>query len=137
MSKMRKLSLIIVLLCFFGCKKDNSNSTELSNAYSNAAVGASAHDLLSAANASSLKIEIQYMTGFVPDAGALSHFQDVLNTILNKPSGITLEQREITAQHKSTYTLDDIKAIEQQNRSVYSSGSVIGVYILIVDGGYT
>jgi hypothetical protein len=134
---MRKLFLAFALLLVFACKKDNDNSTALPNPYSNQAVGASANHLLSSTNASTLKIEIQYMSGFAPDAGALSHFENLLNNILYKPGGISIVQTEISSGGKTTYTLNDIKSIEEQKRTAYTIGTTIAVYILIVDGAYS
>jgi hypothetical protein len=134
---MRKSFLAFVLLLLFACKKENNSSSELPNSYSNQSVGTSANDLLSSTSATSLKIEIQYMSGYAPDAGAISHFQNLLNSILNKPAGILIIQTEISNGGRSTYSLADVKAIESQKRTAYTSGSTIAIYILIVDGNYT
>src|SRR4051794_15292735 len=100
---MRKSFLALVLILWIACKKESSNTTELPNTYSNQSVGASANHLLSSAGATALKVEIQYMSGYTPDARAVSHFEGLLNSILNKPAGISIVQTEITAQHKGTY----------------------------------
>jgi hypothetical protein len=133
---MRTVFLFAFLLLFYGCRKESNNPTELSDAYSNRAVGASAADLLRSTSATTLTIEVQYMSGYPPDANALEHLRTLVASILNKPGGISITQRQISSSHKNVYSLDDIKSIEKQNRTAYSNGATIAVHVLIVDGSY-
>lgn len=130
-----KLLILILTIFYLSCKKDNQNST-LPNAYSNKSVGTSANDLLSAGKFTSLKIEIHFMPNNAPDPGAISHFQNLLNSLLNKSGGIQITQKQIASGGKSNYTLADIKSIEKSNRTVFTEGNTLGVYILITDGDY-
>ena len=82
-------------------------------------MGASANHLLSAGSYKSLMIEVQYMVGYAPDAAALSHLQNVLNTYLNKPSGITIVTKEIAASSSETLSIEQVRTIEEQNRTVF------------------
>src|SRR5262245_61550100 len=135
---LKRISLLFLILFLFQqCRKDDKVDTALPGSYSNRAVGASANDLLSGASYSTLTIELQYMPGYAPDASALSDFQSLLNTLLNKSSGVQITQKQIASGNKATYTLDDVKLIEKANRTAYASGSTIAVYILITDGTYT
>jgi hypothetical protein len=134
---MKQLFLFAFLLLSFSCKKESDSPGELADDYSNRSVGASAADLLRGTNATALQIEIQYMSGFAPDANAVEHLQSMVTTILNKPGGISIVQREIPAANKGVYSLDDIRSIEKQYRSAYTSGTTVAVNILIVDGSYT
>ncbi len=120
------------------CKKSGGLSGLVSiSSENNKQIGASANDLLSAANYTSLKIEIQYMPGFAPDATALSNLGSFLNTLINKPGGISIVQTQIAASGKTVLSLNEISAIEKNNRTAYTSGSQLGVYFLFTDGGYT
>jgi len=76
------------------------------------------------------------MTGFAPDVSALNHLQNILNTYLNKPSGITIVTKEISASSSSTLSIDQIKTIEEQNRTVFTSGDQLGVYFLYTNGNF-
>src|ERR1041385_8141800 len=98
-----------LLVFLFGCKKESKLDGSLPNDYSNHAVGASANDLLSGSNYSSLIIEVQYMPGYSPDAAALTHFQSLLSNTLNKSSGISVVQKQIGSGNKSVYSLADIE----------------------------
>ena len=136
--KTHVLATILILLFSLACKKETtfSNNPDADDLH-NKAVGASANQLLSSGTYKSLKIEVQYMTGFAPDAAALNHLQNVLNTYLNKPSGISIVTKEIPASSSTTLSIDQVKTIEEQNRTVFSTGDQLGVYFLYTNGNFT
>ena len=128
----------ILLAAIVGCsKKGDTTGLPSINSENNKAVGASAHDLLSGAAYTSIKIEIQYMPGFQPDAGAVNNLISFLNILVNKPGGISVIQTQIPSAGNAVLSLNDIAGIEKNNRTVYTSGSQLGVYFLYTDGGYT
>jgi len=130
--------LAIISLNNLSCKKtDTITGLPSINSDNNKPVGASANALLSAATYTSVKIEIQYMPGYAPDAGALNNLTVFLNMLVNKPGGITIVQSQIAASGKTVLSLDDIATIEKNNRTAYTSGSQLGVYFLYTDGRYT
>lgn len=136
-----KRNLIVLLALFMAatsCNKseviDNLTSPE---ALHDRAVGASAGELLSDSKYKSLKIELQYMAGYAPDAAAVSHLQGFLSTYLNKPNGITVVTKEITPSSATTLSTNDVVTLEKQNRSVFSSGDQIALYILYTNGVYS
>lgn len=139
---MKTTSIITVfffmLFSITSCKKSDivSNLPAINDA-NNKVTGASANDLLSAAKYTSVKIEIQYMPGFQPDAAAVNNLTAFLNTLLNKPGGITVVQTQIASGGKTVYSLNDIATIEKNNRTAYTSGSELGVYFLYTDGNYS
>lgn len=131
------LSLIVIFL-FTGCIKDRPGTGfPVINAANDKITGASARDLLSQNNFASLKIEVQYMTGYAPDAPSLNNLTAFLNSILNKPGGITITQKEIAPEAKSSYTTNDIATLEQKERTAYNSGNQLDAYVIITDGNYT
>lgn len=77
------------------------------------------------------------MTGFAPDAAALNHIQNFLSAYLNKPNGITIVTKEIAPSSNNTLGINDVMGIEKQNRSVFTSGGEIALYILYTNGNYT
>ncbi len=122
------------ILLGYGCSKsDNKPGGSYSNDRS---AGASANDLLSGARYTSLKIEIQYMPGFQPDAAAINHLTGFLTARLNKPGGIQVVQKQIAAAG-SVLSAQDVLNIEKQNRTVYTSGTQLGAYFLFTNGSYT
>ena len=136
--KTQMLTSILILVWFIACKKEVTFSNNPNaDALHNKAVGASANELLSAGTYNSLKIEIQYMTGYAPDAAALNHLQNVLNTYLSKPSGITIVTKEISASSFATLSIDQVRAIEEQSRTVFTAGDQLGVYVLYTNGNFS
>lgn len=137
-----KLFSVVTVFAFLlsGCSKSNSsyiNNPDAPDHLHNRAVGASANELLSAGKYTSLKIEVQYMSGFQPDAGALSHMQSLLGTLLNKPGGISIITKEIPASANTTLSVNDIITIERNNRTAFTNGTELAIYILYTNGNYT
>lgn len=131
--------LALVGLAFFvSCKKDKNDFVNDPGGYSNTrSVGESSADLLRSTQYTSLKIEIIYMPGYAPDAGAISHLHDFLAATLHKPGGITITSRQIAASGSATLTLAQIKDLESNNRTTFTSGTELGVNILLTDGAYS
>src|SRR6185436_5741581 len=137
---MKKYIPILCALVFAvaGCSKSGSDNGNNPGSYSTTRdVGASANDLLGASTYTSVKIEIQYMPGFAPDAGAITQLTSFLSAHLNKPGGIQIVQKEISASANTTTSIQDIANIEKQNRTVFTNGSELGVYILYTNGNFT
>jgi hypothetical protein len=131
------LSLFISFL-FSACKKSDISEILTGIAAANdRAVGVSANDLLAAGKYGSLKVEVQYMTGFAPDGAALNHLQQFLSTYLNKPDGITVVTKEISASANATMDVNEVANVEKQNRSVFTSDGTMAVYVLYTNGNYT
>ncbi len=130
--------LLVIVLLLAGCsKKDSYVNNPGASGLHNRPVGASANEILSSSKYSSLKIEVQYMTGYPPDAAALSHLQNILSALVKKPSGIIIVTKEIPASSKAVLSLNDIEDIEKNNRTAFTSGSELAVCILYTNGNYT
>jgi hypothetical protein len=135
--KTHVLATILILFFFFGCKKDSdfSNNPD-ANELHNKAVGASANDLLSSAKYKTLRIEIQYMPGYEPDQVALTHMTNRLNTYLNKLD-FSIVSNEIPASSSPVLSIDQVRAIEEQNRTSFTSGEQLAIYFLFTNGKFT
>jgi len=133
------LKLVLFLSLFIGCSKKDSdyvNNPGASDLH-NKPVGASANDMLSAAKYSSIKIEVQYMNGYQPDAAALNHLQAMLSGLVNKPSGVTIVTKEIPPSASASLSVNDVIQIEKNNRTAFTSGNQLALYILYTNGNYT
>jgi len=130
----KKIILFSVLLSLFfsACQKENVNS---GNDYKT--LGTAAHDLLAAAPYSLLQIEIEYMPGYAPDTTSVNGLVNFLQQHIYKPTGIQFFLKPIASAGKPVLALTDIAGIEKAHRTVFTSGSMIGVHILITDGHYT
>lgn len=133
----QKLLLLLLMAALFSCSKsDDKPANALPVDYNNKGTGASAHDLLSGAPYNSMKIEIQYMTGFRPEDAAVNHLLNLINNRLNKPGGVQVVYREIPASNKEVLTLDEVAMLEKQYRTVYTRGAEMGIYFLFTSGAY-
>jgi hypothetical protein len=136
---LKAVSLIFIALALASCSKTSTSYVNNPNApdyLHNRPVGASANEILSSSKYSSLKVEVQYMTGYIPDAPALNHLQSFLSALVNKPGGVVITTKEIAAAN-TTLSLNNIIDIERANRSVFTNGSEIALYILYTNGNYT
>ena len=133
------LPVILIAILFSACSKTETyvNNPNVPDYLHNRPVGASANELLASTRYTSLKIEVQYMTGFQPDAAALNHLQATLQSLLNKPSGITIITKEIPASANLSLSVNDIITIEKNNRTAFTNGTDLAVYILYTNGNYT
>lgn len=130
--------LLVTLFGGWGCSK-TSSGTGLApiNSDNDRAVGASAHDMLASTVYTSLKIEVQSMPGFQPDPSTVNNLVSFLNLVINKPGGITVVYTTAPASGGGVLSLNDIATIEKNNRTVYTTGTQLGLYFLFTDGSYT
>lgn len=132
---MKKLLLFFAItVLFFACRKEPINDPySLPDSYSNQSLGKSANDMLSAATYTTLNIQVQYMPGYQPDPESINNLRLFLNNLCNKPGGITITQNQIPA---GSDTLDPSKvaALEKLNRTAYTGGNILALYIMVTDG---
>jgi hypothetical protein len=131
----RFISISLFLVFAAGCSKTDSSSAVYSE--NKKAIGASANDLLSASRYNSVTIEIQYMPGVQPDAASVNNLVAFINLLCNKPGGISVVQTGIASGGKTVYSDADVTALEKDNRTVYTSGTQLGIHFLYLDGNYT
>lgn len=124
--------LITMLLLSAGCSTTTTDSSSV------AAVGSFAQGYLTSAVYSSLVIEIQAVSGYRPSAGTQTNLVNFLTARLNKPGGITIHlDADIASPGKTSYGLDDVRAIEAANRTLQSAGTQAVAYFLFLDGAST
>ena len=130
------LFTLALIAISFSCNKNDLDpfSPELLH---DRTVGASSNELLSSSKYKSLKIEVQYMTGFAPDNAALDQLKTFLSTYLNKPNGITIITKEIAVSSSTTLDTNGVSSIEKANRTAFSGSHEIAVYVLYTSGQYT
>jgi predicted Zn-dependent protease/preprotein translocase subunit SecG len=133
---------IVVILLFMGllisCSKEDAVGEMSSSGFvvsnNKKITGSSANDLLSDATFKSMVVEIVYVEGFEPTAIAVNDFVSFLNARTNKSQGISVVKRAIASPGKSIYSINDITAIEDANRTKYNTGNQIAVWVLFIDG---
>lgn len=110
-----------------------SCSTEEEIAPDDRPLGVSAKSFLSDENFNSLEVEVIYVTGYEPSQTSISSVETFLKKYLNKPAGIKFNLRAIPAPGISTYSLDEIRNIEEEHRTVFTSGNKLSTFIFIAD----
>ncbi len=133
---MKKILVVVIVPCLLLLTQCRKEDVTASNTLNNRSVGVSANEFLSASTYQTLNIEIAYMPGFAPDANAIANLQGFLNLLVNKPGGINISQRAIPASGKPVLTLSEVREIEKNTRTVFSSGNTLGVFVLYTDGAY-
>jgi hypothetical protein len=118
-------------LIFISCSSDddsgnNSNDLRAENLKS---LGASAEELLSNNTYKSLTVEFAFNEGLRPRQETLDAFKIFLEERLHKPDGITFVETEISTPLVDTHSINDIRAIEAAQRSFYTVGDDIAVFI--------
>ena len=129
--------LTIGFVLFVSCSKEDdfSENPVVVNPNTNKqAIGSSSNDLLSDKKFTSMVIELVYVTGFEPSATAVNNMVSFLQTRTYKPNGITIQKRAIPSPGKATFTVEEIAAIENTNRTKYNTSSQIAVWVFFVDG---
>ncbi len=122
-----KILLLVLFLGFSACSTDEERAPD------DRPLGVSARSFLSDEDFTSLSVEIVYVTGFKPSESSLSNIKSFLQTYLNKPGGINIQLNAIPAPGMSTYSLDEIKEIENRYRTSFTSGTKLSTFIFIAD----
>ena len=131
------LALFSFMLLVACTKKTNDPTTDptpvqVDKSANLLAAGESANDILSNSAFANMKVEIAYVTGFRPTSEAMAEFVSYLNTYTFK-EGIELVYTELPSPNKETLTLQEIADLETENRTVYTDGDTLGVYIYFAD----
>lgn len=122
--------LIGFILFIYACNNDDdSNSENDPRSENTKSLGVSANHLLADDTYTSLTIELAYSNGFRPLQESIDAFKDFLEARLNKPDGITFIETEIITPLDNTQSLDDILDIESEQRTQYTVGDDIAVFI--------
>ncbi|MGK7368928.1 MAG: hypothetical protein ACNS64_01835, partial [Candidatus Halalkalibacterium sp. M3_1C_030] len=98
--------------------------------------GTAANDFLADSNFTHLILEVDYMPGYAPDGQALDSLKGFFEQRLNKNSITIKEPTVIDSRGKERYSANEIRNIEEAERSTFSSGDTLAAYMIIVDGKY-
>ncbi len=147
MKLFKKISLLAI--CFslavlmFSCSDSSTDPNDgeepLEEFNSQAAPGDSAHAYLSDDQFTNIEVEIDYMEGHKPTEEGLNSLQTFLEERLNKQSISLSSPSQIDAESQSSYSADDIRAMEEDYRDNYTEAgeNTLHVYFLVVDGEFS
>lgn len=129
-------SVLLFLLLLWGCTKDgidtSGTSVPVNKSANLLAIGASAHDILSNDKYDRLRVEIAYVTGYRPDAAAIAGFEQFLRARTFKED-IEFIYSPLSSPEEETLTLKEVDALEKTNRTIYTQGNTLGLYIYFAD----
>ena len=135
---MKKIALIglVVLVFTFSCTKENVKEDNFENntIANKMPTGSSSSDLLSDDTFTSMVIELVYVENYKPTQIAINNFKSFLEARINKPNGITIETKAIASPSNTPYTIEEIIAIEDQNRTKFNTNNQIAVWAFFADG---
>ena len=130
--------IIYILFSFLlitSCKKDAKSETEADlKAENRKTLGTSAEDLLSADIYSKLTVEFVYFGFYRPTEATFTNFRDFLTERLNKPDGINFIETAIDEPSGAPFNITEIKSIEEANRTAYTVGDQLAVYVFFANG---
>lgn len=136
------LSVSIVILMGIGFQScmdatGPENSDQRSNQYSHTDwAGFAANDFLADSNFTNLIVEVDYMPGYAPNNDALDSLKAFFEQRLHKNPITIKEPTEIESGNQQKYSANEIREIEQDERSTFSQGDTLAAYMIIVDGKY-
>ena len=132
----RKIVLLLFLLLMAGggCSDDESSVPVDPGAANNQPLGTSAEDILSEGDFTKLTIELVYTNSFRPEPSSVLGFQNFINGLVNKPGGVAFVERVIADQAGAPFSIEEIRAIEQANRTVFTEDDHLGIYVFFSNG---
>jgi len=136
MKNINILTIFLSLCLIVSCSKDDSNDHGGSPSGipgNNLNLGASAEDLLGNANFQTLEVEVVYPNGFQPQAQSLNNLRDFIQERTFK-TNVRITQREIVAPTGAPFSIEEIRDIEENNRTAFNDETSIKVFVLFANG---
>lgn len=137
--------ILLITIIFTACSTDSTDNnpiddsgiiTEETKELNRKNVGESANDLLSDDTYKSVVFEIFYVKDHKPTDETIANFKSFITERLNKSKGWEIRLEEITVPAKSAYTIDDIKAMENNLRTQYNTINKVAVFGIYLDAEY-
>ncbi|EDM43342.1 hypothetical protein SCB49_01267 [unidentified eubacterium SCB49] len=132
-----KISAVIILtvVSVVSCKSTDDEGAAMDlKAENRKSLGASSEDILSADNYSKLRIEFLFSETTKPTIESKLLIQDFVYDRANKPGGVHIIETLIPAPTNETFSLDDIREIEDEYRTQYTEEDDIAVSVYFANG---
>src|SRR3989344_350252 len=100
------------------------------------AVGSLNHQYLQSQPFSRLIVEIDYVESTPPHKNSVGTFLSTLKRYVDKPEGVVRSGDNALKAQKDSYSIQDLLNIAKINRSNYSQGNTVSLYVLYVNGGF-
>jgi len=99
-------------------------------------VGAMARTYLQRSPATSMIVEVDWVSGRDPSSTALDHLAQILRRELYKPGGVEVRLGNTIASGRSSWTVGDLASLERANRASRSGGHRATMWMVYVDGSF-
>lgn len=130
----KKITLIALLVFVaMSCKNDDDGGAEDPKAENLKGLGASSEDLLSSDIYKSMTVELVFSENFRPTQETLIAFRTFLEERVNKPDGINFVETIIENQN-GPFSIAQIRNIESEQRTRFTEGDDIAVYVYFASG---
>lgn len=137
------LSVSVLLLTAFGLQSclDSTSPNQIDpnpgDSYSHIMnPGTSANDFLADSSFTNLIVEVDYMPGYAPNEQALDSLKAFFQQRLHKSSITIKEPTEVPSGNEERYSAEEIRDLEEENRSTFTKGDTLAAYFVILDGKY-
>jgi hypothetical protein len=133
MMNQRSIALIMIIaiqiaaLTFSGCTEESSKSQPV--------LGDFAEHYLQDTKYTKLLLEIDYVEGYKPSNQALNVLKDRIDTYGDKDEIIVIDKP--FSSSKSSYSQEDIRALEKENRDYENTDKIIVCYVLYLNGRFS
>ncbi len=128
---------LIPFACFFlSCEKDDPSPNDDGAGSEQKEAGAKAASFLSGEPYSEMELHLLYMNGYEPTQRAVDSLRDLLGRYLHKPNGIEIGSKKVPSPGKSSYGIEGIDEVIEEEEEGAALSDRIHAYLLIVDGKY-
>lgn len=125
---------ILIVALIHSCSSDDATTPDDPNIENNRPLGTSAADILGQSDFSSLTIELVYTNSFRPETSSILGFKNFIEGLVNKPGGVQYVERVIPDQAGAPFSIAEIRAIEDANRTFFTEGDNLAVYVFFSNG---
>lgn len=128
--------LFLMIVAVVACKSDDDGDSDATDprAENLKALGTSAEDILSDDIYQKLTIEIVYSEGFRPQEATLNNLRNFLEARVNKAGGVQIVETQIPLPGTAPYVTNEIRDIEDDVRTRYTTGDELAVFVFFADG---
>lgn len=141
LGKIKVVSLLVLFLAF-GCSQGDSDpiidqDPQPDPNLNKKSVGTAANDILSNLNYDDITIEVIAVNGYELDNSVINDFKSFLQTLVQKPGGITVKTSSVSPPGLAPYSLNDLLSFEDQNRTLFNKDRKLAIYAFITEDAYT
>jgi hypothetical protein len=133
---MKKVFFLLTLCAGLSCKK-STEGTAATGSIDKRSTGMAAPELLADGPYNTLRVQISYMPGYMPDPTAVGQLLTFIGNRVNKSGGISSENHPIAASGATVLSAAELRNIEAGARTLHSEGGTATIHIIYTDGNYT